>query len=104
MDAFGTWLEAWLGPRGLVVFDSSDPAAKPLVSGLFAREIERAGETSRLAAAAGRKLTALGYHAQVEPQEDQAALFHIDGSRSSIRVGDGVGMASGLAGTRCSSG
>jgi len=89
VDAFGTWLETWLGPRGLVVFDSSDPAAKPLVSSLFAREIERAGETSRQAAAAGRKLTALGYHAQVEPQEDQAALFHIDGSRSSIRVGDG---------------
>jgi bacillithiol biosynthesis cysteine-adding enzyme BshC len=92
VDAFGTWLETWLGPRGLVVFDSSDPAAKPLVSSLFAREIERAGETSRLAAAAGRTLTALGYHAQVEPQEDQAALFHIDGSRSSIRVGDGIGV------------
>lgn len=91
VDAFGTWLETWLGPRGLVVFDSSDPAAKPLVSSLFAREIERVSETSRLAAAAGRTLTALGYHAQVEPQEDQAALFHIDGSRSSIRVGDGAG-------------
>jgi len=91
VDAFGTWLETWLGPRGLVVFDSSDPAAKPLVSSLFGREIECAGETARLAAAAGRTLTALGYHAQVEPQEDQAALFHIDGSRSSIRVGDGVG-------------
>jgi bacillithiol biosynthesis cysteine-adding enzyme BshC len=91
VDAFGTWLETWLGPHGLVVFDSSDPAAKPLVSSLFAREIERAGETSRLAAAAGRTLTALGYHAQVEPQEDQAALFHIDGSRSSIRVEDGIG-------------
>ena len=95
VDAFGTWLETWLGPRGLVVFDSSDPAAKPLVSSLFGREIECAGETSRLAAAAGRTLTALGYHAQVEPQEDQAALFHIDGSRSSIRVGDGVGDSVG---------
>jgi bacillithiol biosynthesis cysteine-adding enzyme BshC len=86
--AFGRWLETWLGPRGLIVFDSSDPAAKPLVSSLFVREIEHAGETSRLAAAAGARLTALGYHAQVEPQEDQAALFHIDGTRSSIRVGD----------------
>jgi bacillithiol biosynthesis cysteine-adding enzyme BshC len=88
VDAFGRWLETWLGPRGLVVFDSADPAAKPLASALFTREIERAGETSRLAAAAGSKLTGLGYHAQVVPQEDQAALFHIDGTRSSIRVGD----------------
>ena len=87
-DAFGRWLESWLGPRGLVVFDAADPAAKPLVSGLFAREIERAGETSRLAAAAGTRLIELGYHAQVEPQADQAALFHLDGTRSSIRAGE----------------
>jgi bacillithiol biosynthesis cysteine-adding enzyme BshC len=86
VEAFGRWLETWLGPRGLVVFDSSDPAAKPLAASLFAREIEHAGETSRLAAAAGARLTALGYHAQVEPQEDHAALFHLDGVRSSIRV------------------
>jgi bacillithiol biosynthesis cysteine-adding enzyme BshC len=88
VDAFASWMETWLGPRGLVVFDSSDPAAKPLVANLFAREIEHAGETSRLAAGAGASLTALGYHAQVEPQQDQAALFHIDGTRSTIRVGD----------------
>lgn len=95
-EAFGTWLESLLGPRGLVVFDSSDPVAKPLVSALFAREIEHAGETSRLAAAAGAALTARGYHAQVTPQEGHAALFHLDGGRASIRVEDGrllVGQA-----------
>lgn len=92
VEAFGRWLETWLGPRGLVVFDSSDPAAKPLVSGLFARELQHAGETSRLAAAAGARLAALGYHAQVEPHEDQAALFHIDGIRSSIRAADAASM------------
>ena len=32
VDAFGKWLESILGPRGLVVFDSSDPAAKPLAA------------------------------------------------------------------------
>ena len=88
-EAFGTWLESLLGPRGLVVFDSSDPAAKPLVSALFAREIEHAGETSDLAAAAGAALTARGYDAQVTPQEGHAALFHLDGGRASIRVEDG---------------
>ena len=50
-DAFGRWLEATLGPRGLVLYDASDPAAKPLVAGLFARELETAGTTARLATA-----------------------------------------------------
>ena len=85
-QAFSAWLESLLGPRGLVVFDASDPAGKPIVSALFAREIEHAGETSRLAAAAGAALTARGYHAQVTPQEGHAALFHLDGGRASIRV------------------
>jgi uncharacterized protein YllA (UPF0747 family) len=32
-EAFGRWLESILGPRGLVVYDSADPAAKRLVAG-----------------------------------------------------------------------
>src|SRR4029453_12770704 len=43
--AFGRWLERVLGPRGLVVFDSSDPAAKPLASEVFVRELTSPGET-----------------------------------------------------------
>jgi bacillithiol biosynthesis cysteine-adding enzyme BshC len=86
VDAFAGWLESILGPRGLVVFDSADPAAKPFAAGLFARELEQAGTASRLAAAAGRQLVARGYHAQVAPQEDQAALFHLDGLRTPIRA------------------
>ena len=57
-DAFGRWLETMLGPRGLVVYDASDPAAKPLVAELFARELETAGTTARLAKAAGEALQA----------------------------------------------
>lgn len=86
VDAFARWLESILGPRGLVVFDSADPAAKPFAARLFARELEQAGTASRLAAAAGRQLVARGYHAQVTPQEDQAALFHLDGLRMPIRT------------------
>src|SRR4029078_7735247 len=37
--AFAIWLEQLLGPYGLVVFESSDPAAKPLVAGVFQREL-----------------------------------------------------------------
>ena len=88
--AFARWLESLLGPRGLVVFDASDRAAKPLASGVFAREIEYIGETSHLAAATGSALTALGYHAQVTPHEGHAALFQIDGTRVGVRVEDGL--------------
>ena len=88
-DAFGTWVESVLGPKGLVVFDSSDPAAKPLVAGVFATEVEHAGRTSALASEAGAALAALGYHAQVTPHEAQPALFHLDGGREPIRAQDG---------------
>jgi bacillithiol biosynthesis cysteine-adding enzyme BshC len=87
-EAFGQWLETVLGPRGLVVFDAADPAAKPLAAPLFVREIEQAGRTSRLAAEAGADLVARGYHAQVTPQLDHLALFHLDGVRTGIRVED----------------
>ena len=89
-DAFGRWLEAVLGHRGLIVYDSSDVAAKSLVAGVFAREIETAGETSRLAAEAGTELQARGYHAQATPQHGSVALFQLNGGREAIRVQDGV--------------
>lgn len=83
--AFGRWLERVLGPRGLVVYDSSDPAAKPLAADLFVRELTEPGETSKLAIAAGADLVARGYHGQVQPQDDGVALFHLDGGRRPIR-------------------
>ena len=84
-DAFGRWLELVLGDRGLIVYDSSDPACKPLVSQVFARELSIPGETVKLAALAGSDLTARGYHAQVQAHEDSLALFHLDGGRRAIR-------------------
>jgi bacillithiol biosynthesis cysteine-adding enzyme BshC len=88
-DAFGRWMEEVLGPHGLVVYDSSDPSAKPLVSQVFARELSMPGQTVKLAALAGSDLTARGYHAQVHPQDDSLALFHLDGGRRAIRQQDG---------------
>ena len=73
-DAFGRWLETTLGSRGLVVYDASDPAAKPLVADLFARELETAGTTVRLAKAAGDGLQAKGYHAQAIPHADARSV------------------------------
>ena len=88
-DAFGTWLEQVLGERGLVVFDSSDAASKPLVREVFTRELSMPGQTARLAALAGSDLVARGYHSQVHPHDDSLALFHLDGARRAIRQQNG---------------
>ena len=88
-EAFGRWLERVLGDRGLIVYDSSDPASKPLVSGVFARELSMPGRTAKLAALAGSDLVARGYHSQVQAQDDSLALFHLEGGRRAIRQQDG---------------
>jgi bacillithiol biosynthesis cysteine-adding enzyme BshC len=88
-DAFGAWLEHVLGHRGLVVYDASDAASKPLVSRVFAHELSHVGETVKRASLAGSDLIARGYHAQVHVQDESAALFRIDGGRRAIRKHDG---------------
>jgi bacillithiol biosynthesis cysteine-adding enzyme BshC len=95
-DAFARWLERVLGSRGLIVFDASDPAAKPLVADVFTHEIEHAGETARLAAEAGAALAAHGYHAQVSPNEGSLSLFHMNAGREPIRIApDGFQVGDG---------
>ena len=84
-DAFARWLEGLLGPHGLVVFDSADPAAKPLVADVFTRELSSPGRTAVLAAAAGEALAERGHAPQVVPQPDSASLFHLDGVRRPIK-------------------
>lgn len=84
-DAFGRFLERLLGPHGLVVYDSSDPAAKPLASPVFARELAHPGKTAELASRAGEALIAAGYHAQVTPHDGAVSLFYLNGGRESIR-------------------
>lgn len=84
-DAFGRWMERVLGDRGLVVYDSSDPATKPLASRIFVSELSQPGETAKLAAAAGANLVTRGYHSQVHAHDDGTALFRLDGGRRAIR-------------------
>lgn len=88
-DAFGRWLERVLGDRGLVVYDSSDEASKPLASGVFAHELAAPGRTAALAARAGSDLVARGYHSQVHGHDDALALFRLDGTRRTIRQQNG---------------
>jgi bacillithiol biosynthesis cysteine-adding enzyme BshC len=83
--AFSGVMDDLLGPLGLVVYDASDPATKPLAGPLFARELSSPGETSRLAAAAGAALDARGYKAQVTPGADSTALFALGETREPIK-------------------
>ena len=85
-EAFGRFVDRVLGPHGLVVYDASDPAAKPFAAPIFTHELEHAGETTRLAAASGAELVARGYHMQVTPQPSAAALFDLEGGRRAIRA------------------
>ena len=87
-DAFARWLDALLGPHGLIVFESADRAAKPLAADVFVRELSAPGRTAALAASAGEALTARGHAPQVVPQQESAALFHLNGGRRSIRHND----------------
>ncbi|MES1254306.1 MAG: bacillithiol biosynthesis cysteine-adding enzyme BshC [Acidobacteriota bacterium] len=89
-DAFGRWLEHLLGARGLIVYDASDPASKPLAAPVFAHELRSPGETARFAHAAGLALTSRGYHAQVQTTDDAPALFRLEGaSRRPVRYAKG---------------
>jgi bacillithiol biosynthesis cysteine-adding enzyme BshC len=90
-EAFGVWLETVLGQHGLVVYDSSDPAAKPMARSIFVREIAEPGATAELAGRAGEALVASGYHAQVTPHEGAISLFHLEAGREAIKAaGDRV--------------
>ena len=83
--AFACWLEALLGSYGLIVFESADLAAKPLVADVFARELSHPGRTATLAAEAGATLASRGHAPQVTPQPDSLSLFSLDGGRRPIR-------------------
>ena len=85
-QAFGQWIEAVLGPHGLVVYDSSDPAAKPLARDVFVMEISQPGNTARIAARAGEALVAKGYHAQATLADGTVSLFHLNAERAPVRV------------------
>jgi bacillithiol biosynthesis cysteine-adding enzyme BshC len=93
-DAFARVLDRTLGDLGLVVFECSDRAAKPLAGEIFAHELTHPGRTWALADDAGQRLTAAGYHAQVEGSAHGGpALFRIDGSRTAVEAGDATGLA-----------
>lgn len=90
-SAFASWMDLLLGEQGLVVFESNDPAAKPLVADLFAEELTHPGRTSRLAREGAAAMAALGHAPQIEPAEYLVSLFHVDDrGRESIEYRSGA--------------
>ena len=88
--AFAGWLDDLLGREGLVVFESADVAAKPIVADLFGDEIAHPGRAAQLARDAGERLRALGYPPQVEATDAALPIFYLDGEgRRAIRHQDG---------------
>jgi bacillithiol synthase len=82
---FAAWLEHLLGQYGLIVFESADPAAKPLAGEVFSRELAMPGRSAALAAEAGEALASRGHAPQVAPQADSLSLFRLDHGRHPIR-------------------
>jgi bacillithiol biosynthesis cysteine-adding enzyme BshC len=102
--AFATWLETLLGPHGLVVYESDDPAAKPLVADVFEKELSAPGRSAGLAQQGGEALAAAGHAPQVVLQPDSVSLFRLDGGRKPIKrqgdqliIGDSVHSSDELA-------
>jgi bacillithiol biosynthesis cysteine-adding enzyme BshC len=87
--AFACWLEDLLGRYGLLVFEGSDPAAKPLVASLFSRELDAPCRTAHFAKDSGETMRALGHDPQVQPADDSVALFYLgNGGRDAIKRRD----------------
>ena len=84
--SFGVWMEQVLGPHGLVVYDSSDVAAKALARDVFVKELSQPGHTARIAATAGEALVAKGYHAQATLTDGTVSVFHLNAERAAIRI------------------
>jgi bacillithiol biosynthesis cysteine-adding enzyme BshC len=85
--AFARFLSSLL-PE-LVVLDPSDPALKPLMLPVMAREVQEGSPTSKLALRRGAELLAAGYHQQVPVRPGFLNLFlHADGQRRALAFQD----------------
>jgi bacillithiol synthase len=94
-DAFARLLSSLL--PDLVVLDPSDPALKALVRPVLARELREQSPTSRLAAEAGQKLLAAGYHQQVPVRAGFLNLFvYMEGERRALGWENGTVEVRGL--------
>ncbi len=82
----------------LVVLDSADPDLKRLMAPVFEREILEGSPTSHLAAEAGRRLLAAGYHQQVPVRSGFLNLFvYMEGERRALASTDDTVEVRGIS-------
>jgi bacillithiol biosynthesis cysteine-adding enzyme BshC len=88
-EAFARLLSSLL--PGLVLLNPADPALKAVALPVFKRELVELSPTSRLAAEAGERLLAAGYHQQVPVRAGFLNLFvSMDGERRAMGWDDGI--------------
>lgn len=88
VDAFGRYLLRFLGDKGLILVDPSDPELRTLAQPIFEKEIELARESSSAVAKQNRLLAASEYHLQVTRPDNYSNLFYEDGKRHRIDITD----------------
>jgi len=94
-EAFARLLSSLL--PDLVVLDPSDPALKAASLPVFSRELVEHSPTSRLAAQAGQRLLAAGYHQQVPVRAGFLNLFvYLEGERRAMGWENGIIEVRGL--------
>jgi bacillithiol biosynthesis cysteine-adding enzyme BshC len=94
-EAFARLLSTLL--PDLVVLNPADPALKAAALPVFERELVEHSPTSRLAAEAGQRLLAAGYHQQVPVRAGFLNLFvSMDGERRALGWDDGTVEVRGL--------
>jgi bacillithiol biosynthesis cysteine-adding enzyme BshC len=88
-EGFGSLMSRLFGSRGLILFDSQNREAKPLVAEVFRRAIECADLIHEVLLRRNQDLQENGYHTQVHVLENSTTLFLLDQSerRALIRSG-----------------
>ncbi len=85
-DWFAAILTRLLGEQGLVLVDPLRPDVATLFRGVIEAELSDAGRTPEAVNAAGRRLKAIGYEAQLGRGADATNLFvEVDGRRNLLR-------------------
>ncbi len=89
-DWFCRSIARMVGHEGVICLDSHLPAIRYMMRPIFIKEIEHAGETSRLVSLAGERLVQIGYHAQIERRANALNIFyHRDGRRYRLLCSNG---------------
>jgi bacillithiol biosynthesis cysteine-adding enzyme BshC len=88
VDAFGRYLLAVLGNKGLVLVDPADPELRTLAKPIYEKEVELARESSGAVAKQNRLLAGAEYHLQVTRPDNYSNLFYEDGKRYRVDIVD----------------